>query len=88
MGETTEIEEFVVSVTPEDERRIGKLAIEARLAREEVLVWMEENDDPRQENAPMWRVCVEARHAFLDAVNDLLGLENETGHQRKRRRRR
>jgi hypothetical protein len=87
MGVETEIEEFVVSVTPEDEQRIGKLAIEARLLQEEVLVWMEENDCNRKEEAPMWRQSALAFNAFCDAVNELLDLEDARGNKKSRRRR-
>ena len=82
-----EIEEFVVSVSSEDEQRIGKMAIEARLLREDVLVWMEENGCNRQEEAPMWRDSIVAFNAFRDAVNELLGLVDDRDRKPRRRRR-
>jgi len=74
---TVDIEEFVAVVTPDDEQRIGRLAIEMRLSFEDVLVWMAENNQRRQENAPMWRKNIDARNAFHNALNDLLDLEDE-----------
>ena len=41
--EAVEIESFMPVITAEDERKIGQLAINSRLLREAVLVWMEEN---------------------------------------------
>lgn len=76
-----EIQHFTPVFTAEDERKIGRLAIEARLIREAVLVWMEENKPnnglkARQEDAPMWHECAMARNRLAQACNDLLGLED------------
>jgi hypothetical protein len=77
-----ELEEFTLpAITVDDERRIGRLAIDARLKREAVMVWMVEQPPvpsgrkPRQEEAPMWRECITAWNAFKDSLNDLLGME-------------
>lgn len=75
------IEHFTPVFTADDERKIGRLAIESRLIREAVLVWMEENKPgdgrkPRQEDAPMWHESAKAWNRFNRACNDLLGLED------------
>lgn len=69
------IEHFTPVFTADDERKIGRLAIEQRLLREAVTVWMEETGHNRQEDAPMWRESAQAWHRFKKALDDLLGLE-------------
>jgi hypothetical protein len=71
-----EIEHFTPVFTADDERKIGRLAIESRLLQEAVLVWMEETGHRRREDAPMWAESAKAWHRFKKGLNDLLGLED------------
>ena len=90
--EAVEIESFMPVITAEDERKIGQLAINSRLLREAVLVWMEEADLVTGKKMPRCGTTPQLAYSrFLRATEDLLGLEPvhiDPHYKGSRRRRR
>lgn len=72
-----DIETYTPEVSDEDLIMLGRLAVESRLLREDVLVWMAENNSRRQEDAPMWSDAAKAWNRFRNAVNEVLDLEDD-----------
>lgn len=73
--------------TPEQERRIGRLAIENHLIFEAVMSWMDDQPwpadgaphKPRREDAPMWKDASAARKRLYSALDDACGFVKMEG---------
>jgi hypothetical protein len=77
------VAEMLSELSDEEFMEIGRLAVQAHFLFDAVMCWMDEqtgDHKPRREDAPMWRMCTNARRQLDNKLNEYCGFDQDDRH--------